>query len=273
MPKQMTKKDAALAEVHDLYLEDADAGYEEADADSYAIPFLQILDAKSKQLDETKGEFLPEAKKGQILNTVTGALYDGDRPLFIVPVHYRRTVTEWIPRTEGGGYIGEMSIEDAEKILGQSILSRAVRDENNRIVVKETGHELSDTHKHYVLVVHDGEVTPAVIALVSTQIKKSRRWMSEMRQIRFKNAEGRSFRPPMFAHVYQASTVPESNDRGSWYGWKLARAGSVEEVFSAMAVDIVHEARAFREGVVTGTMKEQQPEREGEAEVDEDIGF
>ena len=48
-----------------------------------------------------------------------------------------------------------------------------------------------------------------------------------------------SYTPPSYSHLYQLTTVPEKNDKGSWYGWKIDLLSEVEEVA------LYNQAKAF----------------------------
>jgi len=37
------------------------------------------------------------------------------------------------------------------------------------------------------------------------------------------------FTPPSFIHKYKLTTVAESNDRGTWFGWSIENLGVLEE--------------------------------------------
>ena len=37
------------------------------------------------------------------------------------------------------------------------------------------------------------------------------------------------FTPPTYSHVYKLSTVQMSNDKGTWFGWDVAKVGPVED--------------------------------------------
>ena len=37
------------------------------------------------------------------------------------------------------------------------------------------------------------------------------------------------FTPPTYSHIYNLSTVQMSNDKGTWFGWEVEKAGTVED--------------------------------------------
>ena len=104
--KQLAEKseNALLTEVD--MSEYAGLGMEEATSDDFAIPFIVILQKNSPQVDETEGAYIEGARPGMIYNTVSGEMYDGrETGLFIIPVHFRKEIIEWVPRKKGGGLV------------------------------------------------------------------------------------------------------------------------------------------------------------------------
>lgn len=229
-----------------MYEEDAGSGFENADANAYAIPFLGILQSGSPQVKKSDGAYIKGAEEGHLFNTVTQALIDGAAGVDVIPCYYKRSFVKWAPRDAGGGYRGELAPSDPQVTAGKT--------DSDGYLIDNEGNELADTRTHYVLVLDGkGGYQPAVISFSSTQIKKSRQWMSKMNGIQLKRADDSIFTPPMFSHVYHISTVPESNDKGSWFGWKIETSGPVGDANMYAA------AKALRAAVVSGEVKEQQP--------------
>lgn len=253
MPKSNeleTKKTTNIV-VGSMYEEDAESGFEEADADAYAIPFLTILQALSPQCTPTKGEYIKEAMQGEIFNSVSEDRVSGEAGCELLPVHYKRAYIEWQPRDSGGGFVAEHSVAD-----GQDLLDQSTKNDNGQDVLPN-GNYLADTRSHYVLVLaKDGSTTPAVMTMTSTQMKKSRRWMSVMQNIKMERADGTQFTPPMFSHTYSVTTVAESNDKGSWYGWKITKAAQVTDA------NLYNAAKSFRDAVLSGEAKEAAPQKD-----------
>jgi len=238
------KKDTPPSNVVD-FAADAGGGFEEADKDSYAVPFVRILQSGSPQCKKSDGAYVKGAEEGAIFNTATGEIMES---LDVIPCHYRRVFVEWIPQDEGGGFVAEHSVDEARDIP---------LDENYRM---ENGHELADTRMHYCISAETGE--PLVICMSSTQIKKSKNWMTVMQSIKVDREDGSKFTPPMFSNSYKIETVPESNDKGSWFGWKITRNGFVEDGH------LYQTAKAFRDMVVSGATEVKHDDG-----FDEDVGF
>lgn len=224
--------------------EDAGSGFEQADASAYAIPFLSILQSMSPQCKKSDGAYIKGAEEGMLYNSVTQEIIDGTNGVIVIPCYFKRSFIKWAPRDSGGGFKGELMPSDPQVTAGKV-------DNDGRLVDSE-GNLLADTRTHYVLVLDDkGGYQPAVISLSSSQIKKSRQWMSKMNGIKMQRADGTHFTPAMFSHQYRVSTVPESNDKGSWFGLKVETLGAVENP------ELYQAAKAFRDAVSSGEVKEQ----------------
>lgn len=237
-----TKAATAVALVQQ-HIDDAGAGFEEADASAYAIPFLQILQSVSPQCKKSDGAYIKGAEEGMFFNTVTQELYDGEDGITVIPCHYAQRFVEWHARESGGGFVREW-------LPGEQ--PATTKDDKGRDITS-SGTTIVDTRNHYVLICQaDGTLTPALIAMTSTQLKKSKQWMSKMQGIKVKGPTG-FVTAPMMSRKYKLTTVPESNDKGSWCGYRVELVGLVED--SAEYV----EAQAFRNAVRSGQAKVQQP--------------
>jgi len=88
------------------FTKDAGKGMEEADKSSFAIPFLIVLQPMSPQIETISG-----AKAGLILNSITNELY---KEALVIPCAFQRRYIRWAPRSNGGGYKGELNPVDVE---------------------------------------------------------------------------------------------------------------------------------------------------------------
>lgn len=247
---EVALKQANAVALQNQQLEDAGAGFEEAGASAYAIPFLQILQSGSPQCKKSDGAYIKGAEEGMFFNTVTQEVYDGDKGIVVIPCHYTNRFVEWKARESGGGFVAEHLPSDAPA---------TTKDDKGRDV---TGHgtNIVDTRNHYVLIcAEDGTLSPALIAMASTQMKKSKQWMSQMQGYKIKTPTG-FVAAPMMSRKYRLTTVPESNDKGSWFGFKVALVGLVEDGAEYNA------AVEFRNAVRSGAARVQQPVEESAGE-------
>ena len=211
------------------------------------IPYINILQTTSPQLNPSKAEHVEGAKVGQFYNTVSQEVSDS---LNVIPVLYQLKYVEWKPRETGGGLV---EMHDASS----GILGQTKRDQMTYKDVLPNGNYIATTAYHYVMVQgKDGNWSQAVISMTSTQLKKSRRWNSLMLTQKVSGPSG-SFTPPTYAVIYKLSTVSESNDRGSWFGYQVEKTGQVEDA------DIYNEAKSFSTAASRGDV-EAKPTVEGE---------
>jgi len=219
MGKQVTKKAAnAVAEVNALFEEHAGQGLEDMGQEDLALPFLKILSGLDSILDENE-----KARKGDIYNTVTGALHKGSEGIHVIPCAYQRKFIQWSPRGEGSG--APIAIFDPED---DRPATERGGEENKDYVVGGTGDYIEETHQHFVVIQNeDGSAETALIAMKSTQLKKSRKWNSMMQSVTMSGKNG-TFVPPRFSQVYHLKTVKEENSKGAWHGWEMSRVGPVE---------------------------------------------
>lgn len=226
---------------------DAGMGMEGADKDSFAIPFLALLQGLSPQL-----ETVDAAKPGLFINTITDEVF---KEALVVPCAYQRRYLRWAPREAGGGYKGEYSPIDVEtgKILGV--------EKNAEGQLTLEGDQLKDTRNHFVLVQSStGAWQPALLSLSSTQIKKSKRWMSLIQGVEMRTPEGKPFNPPSFSHVYRLKSVKEENSKGSWWGIEVSVVEPVQDA------ELYARAKDFNKQVAAGEVKVQEPIAEHAAE-------
>jgi hypothetical protein len=244
--KEVAKREASLPAT--VLERDVGEGFEGADRESYAIPFLVVLQKGSPQCDDADGAYIEGAKPGMFLNTATGELFDGGKGVVVVPAQFQRRLVEWVPREEGGGYRGDHSPDDFD-------LWKLPRDDSNRFLL-DNGNQLVDTRYHFCIHITEEGPRPAVIAFTSTQIKKSRQWMTRMSMIKMPGKDGKKFTPPTYSHAYRITTVNESNDKGSWKGIKVA----TDHLLTESESDIYNAAKAFREQITSGQAKVEPPE-------------
>ena len=248
--KAVAKKgSSAPAKMENLFLDHADEGFEAADKDSYAIPFITILQSMSPQCKKSDGAYIKGAEEGEIFNTVT---QDRSEEITAIPCYYSRSFIEWGNRDEGGGFVAEHSVDE-----GLELLTGAHRNDKSQDQL-ENGNILVDTRAHFVLIVKkDGTTEPAILSMSSTQTKKSKQWMSIMKGIQFADKNGKSYTPPMFAHTYTLTTVPETNGDYSWMGWKI----EIDSVVKVPAY--VEAAMSFKGAVQKGAAKADHSKADG----------
>ena len=204
----------AMAEYGD-YADYAGAGFENQTSDDYSIPFLQILQALSPQIQENEA-----LRQGMILNTVTGETFEGKVGIAFVPATTQHVYVEWKPRDAGGGFVGIH--EPSSDLIRQCVANQAFGDYRT-----PDGNELIETFYVYgVAIDSDENVSQAVLAFSSSKIKKYKGWMTKAKTIQLPLPDGRRIPAPLFAHKYRLRTVSEKNNKGQFFNWDISFDGA-----------------------------------------------
>jgi hypothetical protein len=206
-----------------------------------ATPYLQIVQSTSGYMKRNDPAFIPDAKEGDIIDTLTLKLRQ--RAAF-VPVKFEVHYTEWKPNrgpmvkqwgSDASGY------EQAEGTYG----TRKTADGND-IVPAGTYYGL--------LAEEDGSSSlPVVLSLTGTQAKKSRKLNALINALEIPGVDD----PPMFSRVFALTSVGESNDQGSWSGWKIEPGPMV--LVCPGGRTIFHKAKKLREQVDAGEVRTAAP--------------
>ena len=258
VPAVKEKASLPSTEVID-FSQDSGKGLEGADKSAFAIPFIILLQTNSPQL-----ETVPDAKAGMLMNTITQELYDEAN---VVPCSYKRTFIRWAPRSSGGGFKGSYSPEEVEtgRLEGCSLhegtyfmdVPKGANPFDKE--GKPACDHLADTRGHFILIQNgDGSWMPALLSLGSTQIKKSKRWMSLISGIEMKDGQGKAFNPPSFSHTYLITAEKEENAKGNWWGVNITLDGPVVDP------QLYRAAKQFYESVREGKVEATPPPSGGE---------
>jgi hypothetical protein len=240
------KKTAGLPA--NVFEDDAAKGLGNIGQQDLALPFLKILGQLSPEVNKRDGKYVEGAEAGMIYNSVSGDLYDGAKGIDVIPAFYKLEYVEWKDRGEGSG--GPVAVHDSSS----DIMSQTKADANFKDRLPN-GNYVEKTASHFVIITGDSPTT-ALISMKSTQLKISRKWNSMMSGIKLKGKNG-LFTPASFSHIYRLKTTQMSNDKGTWFGWDVSKAGPITDT------GLYQQARSFSENISKGSVKvkhgEEQP--------------
>jgi hypothetical protein len=237
------KKTAGLPS--NMFEEDAAKGLGAIGQEDLALPFLKILGQLSPEVNKRDGKYVEGAEPGMIYNSVSGDLYDGVKGIDVIPCFYKLEYIEWKDRGEGPG--APVAIYDSSS----DIMSKTKPDANYKDRLPN-GNYIEKTASHFVIVTGDSPST-ALISMKSTQLKIIRKWNSMMSGIKMKGANG-LFTPASFSHIYKLKTTQMSNDKGTWFGWEVSKAGPVTDQ------SLYGQAKSFSENISKGNVKAKHGE-------------
>lgn len=233
----------------------AGAGFSEVTTEDLAIPFIRVLAQLSPEVNKRDGKYVQGAEAGMLYNTVMNRAFDGEQGILVVPCHYSKRFIEWRPRQSGGGYVASYSPEEAAGM-------RTTRNDRNEDVLPN-GNLLTPTAQFFVLFLHDEGIQPSLLSMTSTQLKKARKWLTQMQAMTAKGKNG-NYTLPMFSHVYRVKTVAESNDKGDWFGYDIVKERALN-MADEDDNDIVQQAVRFAQSVKAGDVKIKHEDGEGSA--------
>ena len=232
----------------------AGGGLEEVTSEDVQIPFLRVLQALSPQIKKSDPAYIKGSEQGGIFNTVTKKFWNGDDGVIVIPTYFQKKLLEFVPRSEGGGFVGEINPKNLPKIVKE-----------NGMEMLENGNELVRTAQHYVKIVHDdGTLENAIVDMKKTQLKKSREWVSIMGMFKYPKEAGQNLvgkTMDSWYNMFRLTTVEESNDKGSWYTWKIVHEKRVDKI------EYVNESKSLHSSLSSGELTALPPTDANESEV------
>ena len=215
---QVAKKEKSDVALSSMFEQDQAGGMDGMGQGDFAMPFLRVLGQLSPEVNERDAKYVEGAKAGMIFNTVTKQAYDGVKGVNVIPCGYKREYVEWSDRGEG------TSAPVAIHSVDSGMLEKTTRgaDYKDRL---PNGNYLENTAAYFGML---DDMSQALITMKSTQLKVSRSWNSMMNSIKLKGKNG-MFTPAAYSHVYNLSTVQQSNDKGTWFGWNVQKIGPIQD--------------------------------------------
>jgi len=244
----------------------AGMGFENQTSQDMAIPFLAVLQALSPQVQESDPTYIPGAKPGDLINTVTGELIQ--RPATFVPCYTEHVYVEWVPRDAGGGFVAVHGY-NSEVVVS----AKAKAEKFNELKTPE-GNDLIETFYVYGLLLDAPDAqsssTPIVIAFTSTKIKVYKALMTKLRTIKGN--------PPLFAFRLAITSVDAKNKKNQPYkNFKITPVGATlfdsANLPGTPFAGLLEEGKALVEaikgGLARAAVESQAPSREPGADEEE----
>ena len=241
------------------YGDDAGDGFQGTTQDDLSIPFLNILQKGSPEVED---QTIEGAQEGDILNSVTKELIkamDKDAAgLIMVPCHKETGYVEWVKRDNGGGFVGKHKTDS-------DIVAKAIKKNGGSKfggLETDEGNDLVETVEIFGLILND-EGTEVegfgVLTLTSTKLKAAKDWYTAMFSIKGK--------PPIYANRARIKTFKDSNKKGKFANitvsplrgtWKESLINPAEEGA------LIKAAKDFRDMVLDGSAKADYASQESE---------
>jgi len=225
-------------------------GLEHVRAKDVLIPRLTILQGLSPQVKPQHALYDENARVGQIYDVALSQIF---KEVHILPLHFVTQWLEWAPRASGKGLVAIYE--------EQPDPSTYTVNEKGKWM-KPNGNQIIETAQFFCLNLSAGG-RPCFIPFSSTQLKKSRKWLTYATNEKVVN-NGVEVTPPLFYRSYVLSTVPESNNEGDWMGWKITPDVTIADLGNFTGR--LRAVKDFREKILKGEVKADL------SNVDEDAG-
>lgn len=219
----------------------------------FLVPYLRILQQLSKELQKGHQKYIKGSEAGQVINSATKQLWDGEKGLYVIPIAFSHRYQAWRPNN--GGPADDYGSND-------TIYKSLTPDERGKRFNGE-GNEVTDSNQYFVFVVdpETGDYDMGVMSMSGSQAKKARQWNSVIANRRLKTAKG-TVKPPMYFFAYKVTTTPESNEQGNWFGWSISAEEGMPVSAFPNAREILEAARDTKERIKAGEVKTQAEEVE-----------
>jgi len=238
-------------EVYDI-VEDEDTGVHGGDTGGQdkRLPILRVLQANSPQAKRGNPGHIPGAKEGDIINTATSQVYDGERGLYFIAANKHLKFPEYIKREEDGGGGGFLGIYEPENPIVKAGQKARMELFNNLFGPlpngqTETGKDRQLVETYYVDGVYIipnedgtfpaefGTMFNASMAYSSSFIKSYNQWKNQLENMTYiiKRRDG-STGPALatlWTHVWHIKTVVRPKGQISWMVPRITLAEKDEQ--------------------------------------------
>lgn len=179
-------------------------GYEEVTNDDLVIPFLNVLQANSPQVED-----LDNAKAGMFYNTTTQELLDGDKGFVFQPIYNTKAFVEWVPRDKGGNGAPVTQYDPDSNEVKEAIAANGGSKYGGLSIGENS---LIETHYVYGFVLDEKgkEIKDfVVLSFSSTKIGPKNKWIQALRTV------GKGI--PLCANRTIIKSIKQKNEKGSFY--------------------------------------------------------
>lgn len=242
-----------------MMMEDAGQTASDFETKDLAIPFIRILQSNSPQVNKRGDAYVDGAEPSHIFNTALERAYDGETGIYAIVCKYQRQYTEWKPRIDdedgkgsGGGFVMSHGTDD-------SIMRETTQNAKKKNILAN-GNEIVESADYFVIAFDpaDGSLQKAVISMSSTQWKAARKLNNQISGWSKPRPDGKgTFNPAPYSRVYLFTTVPQSNDKGDFFGWKVEPGDETMDLDGGK--DLYLTARDFRRSIEGGHVKAAAP--------------
>lgn len=175
-------------------------------------PALRIAQSMSPETKRAEAEkYIDGLREGELFNSITREVYGEETVQIVIVNQLGHRHVEFDP--DNRGVVLDFNVPDGDP---RTEFTTGVKD-GKQVRIKPRATKFYD---YLVLLVHgDGRREMMTLSLKSTQLKKAKNL----------NTLLSGSKVPTFAHLFNATPVPEKRGNNNFYGWKFEPAGWVSE--------------------------------------------
>lgn len=205
-------------------------GLDRVSIDELAMPFLIVLQSNSPQCAPVKVGGVAGAKAGDMYNSATGELFDGETGVGFLACARDHKYVEFFPKEDdgsGGGFVSVRDEDDEQvlKLRGEQGQFGKIRNEEGaeRAEGRSEPTEFVETYSLVGYTVSDWDdlstMSRVTVPFASSKIIGYRNFMNVVTGIKYRSQRDPSKMsvPPMWAHRYRLSTKYKQRGTQSWY--------------------------------------------------------
>ena len=222
-------------------------GQEDIGPEDFILPFLRILQTNSPQVQKRNDKHINGAEAGMFFNVSTSKLYPGEEGGFTFHLcHKLRAYAEFIPRDDGGGFVGQREVDDPVVVK--------LRQEQGKFgkLVTPNGTELVETYYAYAVMVPEnaeGEPEFGVFPFASTGITPFKQFLMQLNPLLRKGV-------PIYAPRARITSRFRKNKEGEFFVPNIVLDGAEPDDFLLGPDDpFLAVCAGLREDVVSGQAK------------------
>ena len=204
--------------------------------DEVVYPFISRIQSNGPQLIKSDAKYIEGAVPGQLVHTTTNKLYD---KLNFIPLKFQHVIIQWRDRDSGGGFVAAFS-------PGDPGMPRTQKIDNVDVCIDDPQSYL-ETNLQYICLFFDGDepIGPAVLSCNKSQLKYAKRFNVGLANKKLTLSNGNVIKAPIFSHIYELSTVQESNAKGAWYSFTFGQGTPVSS--KELLSEVIGQAKTMKE--------------------------
>src|SRR5262245_55233778 len=190
-----------------------DSGKQTFSVREIMVPVLKIANTTSGVMKRSDSEYRPEAREGQLYDSLMFNFYDPPVPVIIV--RFQTTYIQSKPKMGPTTKLWGTDRSGYDRAQGGDVGIR----------ICANGDEIREVGTYYTLLLRpDGSTLPCLMYLGSTAWREARRLNAMLGTRELPGPDG-MYIPPPYGWTFQINTVPATDGKNTWMTWSFKDTG------------------------------------------------